>query len=212
MRFAMPPRSPIAILSLLLGLAACTTGQNGASNGRPAAPPPLYDRLGGHPVLTGVVDDFMVNAAADPRIARRFRDADNARFKAALVQQLCVSTGGPCAYTGRPMIDAHAGMGISDAEFNAMTQDLRRAMVRRAIPVDTQVEFVAALEPLRDDVVSPYPPARSVVMTQMVHQPQAKPGAGKTVVAKKPAQTKKPMVKKAAAKKPASPAVQPDAQ
>ena len=206
MRSALPSWSLAAALSLLLGLAACTNSQYGASTGRPPAPPSLSDRLGGQPVLTAVVDDFMPSAAADPRIARRFRDADNTHFKAALVQQLCVSTGGPCRYAGRPMKDVHAGMGISDAEFNAMTQDLRRAMARHDIPVDTQVEVVAVLEPLRDDIVSPLPPTQSVVMTQMVHQPAAKPGTSKKAMAKQPAAKKQQPVKKATAKKPPPPA------
>ncbi len=206
MRFAFPPRSLLAVLLLLVGLAACTSGQHGASNAPAPGPPPLFDRLGGQPVLTTLVDDFMDNVAADPRIARRFRDANNAHFKAALVQQLCVSSGGPCKYTGQPMKDVHAGMGISDAEFNAMTQDLRRALARRDIPVDTQIEFVGALEPLRNDIVSPFPPTQSVVMTQMVHQSQGRPGTGRKAVTRKPAQNKKAVVKKAATKKPAPPA------
>ena len=205
MRLAFSVRPLAVSLMLLLALGACTNRQTG-STGQPPAQPPLYDRLGGKPVLIAIVDDFMANVAADPRIARRFLNADNAHFKVALVDQLCVSTGGPCKYTGRPMKDAHDGMGLSDAEFNAMTQDLRRAMARRSIAVDLQVEFAAALEPLRNDVVSPLPPTQSVVTSQMMHRPTAAPSNGVTKAsATRPAPKKKPVVKKAATPTPPPP-------
>ena len=198
MRLAFPCRSLAAFAMLSLALSACSNWQTG---GQPPANALLYDRLGGKPVLTAIVDDFVANVAADPRIARRFAASDNAHFKAALVDQLCVTTGGPCKYTGRPMKDTHASMDISDAEFNAMTQDLRRAMGRLNIAVDLQVEFAAALEPLRNDVVSPLPPTQSVVTSQMVRRPgahmaPAPSGPAHYASAKKPA-SKKPVVKKA---------------
>ena len=203
MRLAFSCRSLAAFAMLLLALSACSNWQTA---GQPPANAPLYDRLGGKPVLAAIVDDFVANVAADPRIARRFAASDNAHFKAALVDQLCVTTGGPCKYSGRPMKDTHASMDISDAEFNAMTQDLRRAMGRLNIAVDLQVEFAAAMEPLRNDVVSPLPPTQSVVTSQMVHRPGAQMGPAQMgpahsgpahhASAKKPA-SKKPVVKKA---------------
>lgn len=202
MRFAFSSWPPVAAFSLLLGLAAYTGGD--ASKGRGPAQPPLYDRLGGQPAMIAVVDDFMQNVSADPRIARRFNGADTPQFRAALVDQLCVSTGGPCHYKGPSMKEAHSALGISDAEFNAMVQDLRRALARRDVPVDTQVEFATALEPLRDDVVSPLPPTQSVVSTQSIHHPAAKHGVGKKSVAKKPAPKGKATAKKPVRKKPAS--------
>lgn len=189
MRIAFSHWPLAAAVSLLLGLTACTKGDAVSSAGKP---PSLYDRLGGKPALVAVVDDFMVTAAADPRIGRRFRDTDTPHFKAALVEQLCASTGGPCKYTGRSMKDAHAGMGISDGEFNAMLQDLRRALTRHDVPIETQTEVVAALEPMRDEVVSPFPPTRSFVTAQMLHQSAARVGHGKRYIVKK-AMAKKPV-------------------
>lgn len=171
-----------AAILLPLAIAACTGGQDSASAGHLPAPRPLYERIGGQVAVTAIVDDFIVIATADPRIARRFKTIGNARFKTVLAEQLCVSAGGPCRYSGRAMKDAHTGMGISDAEFNAMTQDLRKAMARRDIAIDTQTEFVAALEPLRDDIVSPAVPTQSVVVI-----PPARPAPKKAAAAKKPA-------------------------
>ena len=195
MRLAWPVR--LLTTALMLVLAACSGENERGSTRHPPGPPPVYDRIGGQATLIAVADDFMANVASDPRIARRFQDVDSTHFKAMLVQQLCVSTAGPCKYTGRPMKDVHAGLGISDAEFNAMAQDLRRALARRDIPVEMQVAFVETLEPLRDDVVSPLRPIHSVVAV-----PIARPSAVRAASARKPMATKKPAGKKPVATAP----------
>ncbi len=63
----------------------------------------LYDRLGGYPAISAVVDDFVKNVAADKRINKFFANANIDRLKARLVEQICQGTGGPCVYTGRDM-------------------------------------------------------------------------------------------------------------
>ena len=201
MRFAFPVRPLASALLLMSGLAACTNGQT--PNGAGPAGPPLYDRLGGKPVLTAVVNDFFATVGADPRIARRFANADNPHFRAALVEQLCVTVGGPCRYTGPSMKDAHAALGISDAEFNSMAQDLRRSMDRQGVSVENQVAFAAALEPLRDEVVSPLPPTDTVVTLPAGRQSSGPSGSIRRVSGHKPPAKGKPVVKKATTQQPA---------
>jgi hemoglobin len=74
---------------------------------------PLYDRLGGKPAITAVVDDFIGNVAGDTRINRRFVDANIPQLKTMLVDQICQATGGPCTYKGQTMKAAHQGMKIA---------------------------------------------------------------------------------------------------
>ena len=134
----------------LLGLAACTSGEAPA----PAPKvPPLYVRLGGQPVLVAVVDDFVSMVKSDRRVNRRFRNANLVHLKASLLDQFCAVAGGPCQYTGKSMNEAHKGMRISDAEFNAVVQDLRRSLGLHNVTIELQSEVVALLEPMRDDVV-----------------------------------------------------------
>jgi truncated hemoglobin YjbI len=83
----------------------------------------LYDRLGGKTAIVAVVDEFVGRVAADTRINGFFKDtaADPARlaaFKGKLVDQICEASGGPCKYTGKDMKTAHAGMGITEADFS----------------------------------------------------------------------------------------------
>src|SRR5262245_17290868 len=80
----------------------------------------LYERLGSKPMLTAVVDDFAVRVARDYRVSRFFAQTDVLAFKAKLVDQLCEASGGPCKYTGRDMKTAHQGMGITNADYEAV--------------------------------------------------------------------------------------------
>ena len=72
--------------------------------------------------------DFVGNVAADARINSFFAHTDIARLKRLLVEQICAGTGGPCSYTGRSMPEAHRGMRITDAQFDALVQDLVKAV------------------------------------------------------------------------------------
>lgn len=94
----------------------------------------LYERLGGTPAITAVVDDFVANVAADSRINGRFAGTNIPRLKTLLVDQVCEATGGPCKYQGRDMKSAHAGMGITNAEFNALVEDLANHSTRSGSP------------------------------------------------------------------------------
>ena len=94
----------------------------------------LYDRLGGKPAITAVVEDFVGRVAADTRINGKFANADLPRLKMMLVDQICQASGGPCTYTGRDMKTAHAGMGISGSEFDALVRDLVASLNKFKVP------------------------------------------------------------------------------
>jgi hemoglobin len=113
----------------------------------------LYDRLGGKPAISAVVDDFVGNVAADRRINARFASADIPRLKQMLVDQVCAASGGPCTYTGRDMASAHRGMNISEGEFNALVGDLVQSLDKFKVPDKEKGELLAALGGLKGDIV-----------------------------------------------------------
>ncbi len=113
----------------------------------------LYDRLGGKTAITAVVEDFVGNVAADKRINGFFAKADIPHLKMELVDQICSATGGPCKYTGKDMKSAHAGMGVGGKDFDALVEDLGKSLVKFKVGKKEQKELVAALAPLKKDIV-----------------------------------------------------------
>jgi hemoglobin len=117
------------------------------------AKPTLYERLGGQPAIVAVVDDFVANIGADPRINGFFAKADPVRIKRLLVEQICAGTGGPCVYTGRSMQEAHHGMGVTDAAFNALVEDLVKTLNKFNVPQPEQQELLGVLGPMKAQIV-----------------------------------------------------------
>jgi hemoglobin len=113
----------------------------------------LYDRLGGKPAITAVVDDFIGNVARDARINKRFANANIPRLKTQLVDQICEASGGPCTYTGMNMLDAHRGMNISDAEFTALVEDLIKSLDTFKVPAPEKNELLTALGGMKPQIV-----------------------------------------------------------
>jgi len=129
---------------LSIGLSACAE--------RPI-PLSLYSRIGGQAAIVAAVDQLAANIAADRRISGYFAGADMAAFKAGLVDQLCMVSGGPCHYDGPDMRTAHAGRQISDADFDAFVADLVAALDHFNVPAGEKTELIGLLAPLRRDIV-----------------------------------------------------------
>jgi hemoglobin len=113
----------------------------------------LYDRLGGRPAITAVVNDFVGNVARDKRINGFFAKTDIPRLKRLLVQQICAGSGGPCQYEGRSMREAHRRLNIRNQDFDALVQDLVMSLNKFGVKQREQRELLALLGPMRKDVV-----------------------------------------------------------
>lgn len=133
--------------------AVMATGCASMEGGGTMASRSLYDRLGGKPAITAVVDDFIGNVAGDNRINQRFGGTDIPRLKTMLVDQICEASGGPCKYTGRSMADAHAGMKITDAEFTALVEDLVKSLDKFKVPAPEKSELLTALGGMKSQIV-----------------------------------------------------------
>jgi hemoglobin len=141
---------------LLLVLASCATAPS-APSGAEAAPASstgsLYQRLGGKAGIDAVVATFVSNVGSDKRIQLRFLFTDLDSLRGHLSAQICEATGGPCKYTGKPMKSGHAGMHISNAEFDAMAEDLAAALKAHGVGPLEQQQLLAAIGGMRADIV-----------------------------------------------------------
>jgi hemoglobin len=136
---------------LMFGLAAACGGK--AKTDTVVKQVSLYDRLGGKPAITAVVDDFVANVVADTRINAFFANADAAHLKAMLVEQICQATGGPCTYSGKDMVTVHTGMNLTEADFNALVEDLVLSLDKFKVPEAEKNELLGALGAMKGDIV-----------------------------------------------------------
>lgn len=139
--------APLLALATLAGASACSPTV-------PLAPaPPLFERLGGMPNLTAVVDDFVSKVSSDPRSKRTFEGVNLVRLKASVVSHLCSISGGPCRYEGDSMALAHSGMTLTKRELQIMGEYVDQALVRRGVAKKDREELEALLDKMADDVL-----------------------------------------------------------
>ncbi|MCI0528645.1 MAG: group 1 truncated hemoglobin [Nitrospira sp.] len=100
-----------------------------------------------------MVGQFLTNVAADERINKRFARTDIPELQKKLVEQIGQATGGSQQYTGKDMKTAHAGMGITNAEFDALVEDLVAALDKFNVPQKEKDELLGILGPMRSDIV-----------------------------------------------------------
>ncbi|MFN0097034.1 MAG: group I truncated hemoglobin [Gemmatimonadaceae bacterium] len=156
----MHTRHALVLFTAVAFAAACEKKPAAQAEPAPAvtAPATLHERLGGTAAIASVVDAFVANVAADKRINKYFArvagdTAAMRQFKQKMVDQICEGTGGPCKYTGLDMKAAHMGMGVTNEAFDALVEDLVKALDGLGVPAKEKGELLAILGPMRADMV-----------------------------------------------------------
>lgn len=117
---------------------------------------PLFERLGGYPAISAVVDDFADRLFADPKLKTFFGGMSSdsrARFRQLNVELICGATGGPCRYLGRSMETSHKGLAIGDADFGAVAAHLVATLDKFKVPAAEKEELLKIVGSLRPAIV-----------------------------------------------------------
>ncbi len=116
----------------------------------------LYERLGGYNGIAAVVDDFIGRLVSDKQFEKFFigQSTDSRKkIRQHIVDQFCSATGGPCVYTGREMKTSHAGLGITEAEWNAAAKHLAASMDKYKVDEKSKNDVLAFVTTLKKDIV-----------------------------------------------------------
>ena len=116
----------------------------------------LYERVGGYNALAAVVDDFVGRLVADRQFDKFFvgHSIDSKkRIRQHILDQFCAATGGPCVYMGRDMKTTHAGLGITDADWDAAAKHLPASLDKFKGPEKEKGEMLAFVTSLKKDIV-----------------------------------------------------------
>jgi hemoglobin len=120
----------------------------------------LYERLGGQPAVQAVASGLVDRILADSRINKWFAHASSSpentsAYKAKLTAFICKSVGGPCEYTGRDMVTAHKGRGVTNEAFSAVAEDLSAQLDQLKVPAKEKGEVMTIVGSLRSSIVEP---------------------------------------------------------
>ena len=113
-----------------------------------------FQGLGGKAGIKKIVAAFIPLIQADPRIKESFTDIDMKNLALRLEEQFCVLSGGPCEYKGKDMKEIHDGLNITNAQFNALAEDLQVAMDKNGVAPAVQNKLVAKLAPMQKEIVT----------------------------------------------------------
>jgi hemoglobin len=114
----------------------------------------LYADMGGKAGMDHLVDLSVDRYLTDPRIKEIFSESNIDRIRTELKDQFCMIADGPCVYRGHSMEAAHKGLHLTNANFNALVEDLQDAMEECGIGFATQNRFLARLAPMQHQVVT----------------------------------------------------------
>jgi hemoglobin len=113
----------------------------------------LYERLGGEESIEVVVTEFYDRVMDDELVNHYFEDIDMQQQIAHQAQFISAVTGGPVEYTGEEMHAAHEGMGITEAEFDAIAGHLDDALIEFDVSVEDRDAVLAEIASYQKDIV-----------------------------------------------------------
>lgn len=123
----------------------------------------LYDRLGGGSAVYAITDNFIDRALADPRVnfereghAHSWTATPDsvARLKLYWAQFVDMLCDGPQAYEGPNIAETHHGMDISEGEWLALLDDLKKTLDQYHVPADQQKDLINRVAATHDVVVN----------------------------------------------------------
>jgi hemoglobin len=152
-----PPKEPMITETV------SDAGPEDAAPPEPPKPKSLYERLGNKEGITKVVDAFIKNLVGNDVVKKRFAKLSKEKvekFRNNLIDQICKESGGDCEYAGKTMKDAHKGMKITEPEWNATVSALKAALDENKVGENEQNDLIAAIAPMKDDIVEVKPKAK----------------------------------------------------
>jgi hemoglobin len=117
----------------------------------------LYTRLGGYDAIAAVVDDFFGRLTKDPQFSARFFTGHSTdsfkKVRQLTVDLTCAAASGPCYYTGRDMKTTHAGLGITENDWDASVKHFVATLNKFKVPQKEQAELLNIVSSLKGEIV-----------------------------------------------------------
>jgi hemoglobin len=120
----------------------------------------LYERLGGKRAITRIVENFLDeffkhDRIRNPLVVRRHDAAFQPELTRHWIAFVTQNAGGPSTYAGRTMKSAHAGMKISDSDFDLTLEMMAESLDRAEVGAREKKELLAIMSKHRRSIVEP---------------------------------------------------------
>jgi len=114
----------------------------------------MLGAAGGPDVIRAAVDLFDARLIADPALSRYWVGIDMPRLRSHQKAFLLAALGGPDLYSGLDMRTAHAGLAITDADFDLVVAHLADSLREAGVSDGSVGEIGRLLAPLRRQLVT----------------------------------------------------------
>ncbi|CAA0121393.1 Group 1 truncated hemoglobin GlbN [BD1-7 clade bacterium] len=114
----------------------------------------VYEKLGGEPAVNAAVDIFYRKVLMDDSISHFFDTIDMDNQHAKQKAFLTMAFGGPNSYSGKDMREAHKGMNLTEAHFNAVAGHLVSTLEELSVPQELIDDVVGVAVSVKSDVLN----------------------------------------------------------
>lgn len=113
-----------------------------------------YQRIGGREGVERLVLAFYTRVLADGELAPFFFGRELKKLRHMQHEFFSAALGGDVEYTGRPIIHAHMGLGISSDHFRRFSGHLLDTLGDFPLSDDERYQLIARIDTYMDDVVA----------------------------------------------------------
>jgi hemoglobin len=117
----------------------------------------VYTQIGGAGAGEAAVERLCEEILADPVMRAYSAQTDMSRLKTHQRAFLTAALGGPNAYSGLTIRQAHAGRGVTETAFDGVVAHLVATLGELVVPAGLIPQIVAALARLKSDIVGAEP-------------------------------------------------------
>jgi hemoglobin len=114
----------------------------------------LFDRVGGEETIARLVGVFYERVLADPELEPFFRNTSMEKQRHMQREFFAVALGGPIKYTGRPLGDAHRGLGIKPNHMTRFVGHLLDTLRSVGLEESETDEIISRINTYADDILS----------------------------------------------------------
>ena len=114
----------------------------------------IYARLGGQDSIDAAVDLFYVKVLADDRVNFLFEDVNMTRQIRRQKEFLSAAFGGPVAYTGKNLREAHKDLDLKEVDFGAIAENLHATLKELKVDEALTAEIMTLVASTKDAVLN----------------------------------------------------------